>query len=59
MRLRNHKPRVLVVIAHFDDTRNPDGRPNFIPQGLGHTFLAGAFHRHNVEVRICMETVGS
>ena len=55
MPLRDRKPRVLVVVAHFDDTRNPDGRPNFIPQGLGHAFLAGAFHRHNVDVRIYSE----
>src|SRR5262249_38628286 len=51
----DHKPRVLVVIAHFDDTRNPNGRPNFIPQGLGHAFLAGAFHPQNVAVRIYSE----
>ena len=51
----NYKPRVLVVIAHFDDTRNPNGRPNFIPQGLGHAYLAGAFHPQNVAVRIYSE----
>ena len=55
MIVRNHKPRVLVVVAHFDDTRNPDGRPNFIPQGLGHAFLAGAFHHQNIEVRLYSE----
>lgn len=52
---RDCKPRVLVVVAHFDDTRNPDGRPNFIPQGLGHAYLAGAFHHQNVDVRIYSE----
>ena len=52
---RDHKPRVLLVVAHFDDTRNPNGRPNFIPQGLAHAFLAGAFHRRNVEVRLYSE----
>ncbi len=51
----DRKPRVLVVIAHFDDTRNPDGRPNFIPQGLGHAFLAGAFNCETVEVRLFSE----
>jgi hypothetical protein len=52
---RDCKPRVLVVVAHFDDTRNLDGRPNFIPQGLGHAYLAGAFHHQNVDVRIYSE----
>jgi len=52
---RDYMPRILVVVAHFDDTRNPDGRPNFIPQGLGHAFLAGAFHHQNVDVRIYSE----
>jgi hypothetical protein len=55
MRLGDRKPRVLVVIAHFDDTRNPNGRPNFIPQGLGHAFLAGAFRRETVEVCLYSE----
>jgi hopanoid C-2 methylase len=58
MGLRDYKPRILVVVAHFDDTRNPDGRPNFIPQGLGHAFLAGAFHHQNVDVRIYSEFHG-
>src|SRR5262249_17817334 len=51
----DRKPRILLVVAHFDDTRNPNGRPNFIPQGLAHAFLAGAFHRHNVELRLYSE----
>ena len=51
----DQRPRVLVVIAHFDDTRNPNGRPNFVPQGLGHAFLAGAFHHQNVAVHIYSE----
>jgi hopanoid C-2 methylase len=51
----DRKPRVLLVVAHFDDTRNPNGRPNFIPQGLAHAFLAGAFHHQNVEVRLYSE----
>jgi radical SAM superfamily enzyme YgiQ (UPF0313 family) len=51
----DRKPRVLVVIAHFDDTRNPNGRSNFIPQGLGHAFLAGAFNRETMEVRLYSE----
>jgi hypothetical protein len=53
--MRQHKPRVLVVVAHFDETRNVNGRPYFVPQALGHAYLAGAFHRHNVEVRIYSE----
>ena len=55
MPFRRRKPRVLLVLAHFDDTRNPTGRPNFIPQGLAHTYLAGAFHPHHVDVRIYSE----
>ena len=51
----DRKPRILLVVAHFDDTRNPNGRPNFIPQGLAHAFLAGAFHQHNVELRLYSE----
>jgi len=48
-------PRVLVVLAHFDETRNPRGRPDFIPQGVGHAFLAGAFDRNFADVRIYSE----
>ena len=55
MRVHDRKPRVLVVIAHFDDTRNPNGRPHFVPQGMGHAYLAGAFDRQNVEVKIYSE----
>ena len=53
--MRQHKPRVLVVVAHFDETRNLNGRPYFVPQATGHAYLAGAFHRQNVEVRIYSE----
>ncbi|KAB0268345.1 B12-binding domain-containing radical SAM protein [Microvirga brassicacearum] len=49
------KPRVLVVLAHFDETRNPHGRPHFVPQGVGHAFLAGAFDRNNVDVKLYSE----
>ena len=38
-----HKPRVLVVVAHFDETRNPNGRPYFVPQAVGHAYLAESF----------------
>jgi hypothetical protein len=55
LRAFDRKPRVLVVLAHFDETRNPRGRPHFVPQGVGHAFLAGAFDRHNVDVRIYSE----
>ena len=55
MPLSDCKPRVLIVVAHFDDTRNPNGRPNFIPQGLGHAYLAGVFNSKNVAVRIYSE----
>ncbi|NGO52955.1 B12-binding domain-containing radical SAM protein [Allomesorhizobium camelthorni] len=48
-------PRVLIVLAHFDETRNPKGRPDFVPQGTGHAFLAGAFNRETVQVRIYSE----
>jgi len=49
------RPRVLIVLAHFDETRNPRGRPDFIPQGMGHVFLAGAFNRDRVDVQIYSE----
>lgn len=53
--IRSQRPRVLVVLAHFDETRNPRGRPDFIPQGTGHLFLAGAFARERVDVRAYSE----
>jgi hopanoid C-2 methylase len=53
--MRQQKPRVLVVVAHFDETRSLNGRPYFVPQALGHAYLAGAFHRENVELRIYSE----
>ena len=49
------KPRVLVVIAHFDEMRRHQGRPNFFPQGVGHAFLAGAFHPDRVDIRLYSE----
>ncbi len=58
MLFRRQKPRVLLVLAHFDDTRNPNGRPHFIPQGLAHVYLAGAFHPQNVDLRIYSEFHG-
>jgi hypothetical protein len=55
MRSSGRKPRVLLVLAHFDDMRNQCGRPNFVPQGVGHAFLAGAFDRDAVEIKIHSE----
>ncbi|WP_332684249.1 B12-binding domain-containing radical SAM protein [Bosea sp. (in: a-proteobacteria)] len=55
MRSSVRKPRILLVLAHFDDMRNRNGRPNFLPQGVGHAFLAGAFDRNAVEIRIHSE----
>lgn len=52
---RTADPRILVVLAHFDETRNPYGRPNFVPQGVGHAFLAGAFNRTGAQVKIYSE----
>jgi hopanoid C-2 methylase len=49
------KPRALVVLAHFDDARNPEGRPRFIPQGVGHAVLAGAFDPGHVDVVLYSE----
>lgn len=49
------RPRVLIVLAHFDETRNPRGRPDFIPQGMGHVFLAGAFNKERIDVSIYSE----
>ncbi|MDW4498814.1 hypothetical protein R5H30_12535 [Sulfitobacter sp. D35] len=49
------KPRVLVVVAHFDEMRQYGGRPNFFPQAMGHAFLAGAFHRDRVDIRLYSE----
>jgi hopanoid C-2 methylase len=53
--MQTRKARVLIVLAHFDETRNPQGRPDFVPQGMGHAFLAGAFNRNMVQVRIYSE----
>ena len=52
---RTSPPRILIVLAHFDETRNPKGRPDFIPQGTGHLFLAGAFARERVDLRVYSE----
>lgn len=49
------KPRVLIVIAHFDEMRRYQPRPNFFPQGIGHVYLAGAFHRDRVDIRLYSE----
>ena len=51
----DRKPRILLVVAHFDDTRNPHGRPYFVPQGVGHAFLAGAFEPGAAEIRLYSE----
>ncbi len=53
--IHTQRPRVLIVLAHFDETRNPRGRPDFIPQGTGHLFLAGAFARDCVDIRAYSE----
>lgn len=58
MKTFSRKPRVLVVIAHFDEMRQYQGRPNFFPQGVGHAFLAGAFHRDRVDIRLHSEVHG-
>ncbi|HEV7310104.1 B12-binding domain-containing radical SAM protein [Ensifer sp.] len=52
---RTRPPRILIVLAHFDETRNPGGRPDFLPQGTGHLFLAGAFARERVQLRAYSE----
>lgn len=51
----DRKPRVLIVIAHFDETRRLEGRPHFMPQGVGHAFLAGMLHPERCEVRLYSE----
>jgi len=53
--MRTAVPRVLIVLAHFDETRGARGRPDFIPQGTGHAVLAGAFNRATVDVQIYSE----
>ncbi|WP_299848736.1 radical SAM protein [uncultured Roseovarius sp.] len=55
MKIHARKPRVLVVIAHFDEMRRHQGRPNFFPQGVGHAYLAGAFHPEKVDIRLYSE----
>ncbi|MEM6467506.1 MAG: radical SAM protein, partial [Pseudomonadota bacterium] len=49
------RPRVLVVIAHFDEMRQFGGRPHFFPQGVSHAYLAGAFHPQTVELDLYSE----
>lgn len=53
--MSERRPRVLVVLAHFDETRSLAGRPNYFPQGVGHAHLAGAFNANRVDVRIYSE----
>ncbi len=55
MKIQDRKPRVLIIIAHFDEMRRHQGRPKFFPQGMGHAYLAGAFHPERVDIRLYSE----
>jgi hypothetical protein len=51
------KKRVLVVNVFLDEYRRTRGSPLRVPRGSGHIFLAGAFNRHVVDVRVFSEQV--
>ena len=51
------KKRVLVVNVFLDEYRRTRGSPLRVPRGSGHIFLAGAFNRHLVDVRVFSEQV--
>lgn len=52
------RPRVLIVNAYIDETRRLAGRPHFVPQAVGPAYLAGAFARERVDVRVHSELYG-
>ncbi|MEM8789416.1 MAG: radical SAM protein [Pseudomonadota bacterium] len=53
--MAERRPRVLIVLAHFDEMRQFGGRPNFMPQGVGHAFLAGALNGARFDIRLYSE----
>ena len=51
------KKRALVVNVFLDEYRRTRGSPLRVPRGSGHVFLAGAFNRNVVDVRVFSEQV--
>jgi hypothetical protein len=51
------RKRALVVNVFFDEYRRTRGSPLRVPRGSGHIFLAGAFNREVVDVRVYSEQV--
>jgi hypothetical protein len=49
------RKRVLIVNCFLDETRRLVGRPHFVPQAIGPAYLAGAFNRELVDIRLYNE----
>ena len=48
----HERKRVLIVNCFLDETRRLVGRPHFVPQAIGPAYLAGAFNRDLVDIRL-------
>ena len=51
----HERKRVLIVNCFLDETRRLVGRPHFVPQAIGPAYLAGAFNRDLVDIRLYNE----
>ena len=54
----HERKRVLIVNCFLDETRRLVGRPHFVPQAIGPAYLAGAFNRDLVDIRLYNELSG-
>lgn len=55
MATTHERKRVLIVNCFLDETRRLVGRPHFVPQAIGPAYLAGAFNRELVDIRLYNE----
>ncbi len=57
-KFNGERVRVLIINCYLDETRRLRGRPHFVPQSVGPAYLAGAFNRDLVDVRVYSELHG-
>src|SRR5215208_6559196 len=55
MATAHERKRVLIINCFLDETRRLVGRPHFVPQAIGPAYLAGAFNRELVDIRLYNE----
>jgi hypothetical protein len=55
MATTHERKRVLIINCFLDETRRLVGRPHFVPQAVGPAYLAGAFNRELVDIRLYNE----